>query len=100
MVVDNRWTACRTTPWRRLPPAAHTPVTPEGSRASASVLELHKFFLPERRTMAKALRQRLAEVFFPNECEQFHSSHPLNLCTVFTADKENTCICWVCMYVT
>jgi sulfate transporter 3 len=51
------------------PPApAHpaAPVTRQGT-ASASVLELHKVSVPERRTTAKALRQRLAEVFFPDD---------------------------------
>ncbi|CAN6202599.1 unnamed protein product [Urochloa humidicola] len=33
----------------------------------AAVLELHKVSLPERRSTAKALRQRLAEVFFPDD---------------------------------
>jgi hypothetical protein len=46
-------------------PATHAPVTREGG--AASVLELHKVSLPERRTTAKALRQRLAEVFFPDD---------------------------------
>ncbi|CAD6337782.1 unnamed protein product [Miscanthus lutarioriparius] len=47
-------------------PAA--PVTRQGTAsASASVLELHKVSVPERRTTAKALRQRLAEVFFPDD---------------------------------
>jgi sulfate transporter 3 len=41
-------------------------VTRQGT-ASASVLELHKVSVPERRTTAKALRQRLAEVFFPDD---------------------------------
>lgn len=45
-------------------PAA--PVSRQGT-ASASVLELHKVSVPERRTVAKALRQRLAEVFFPDD---------------------------------
>ena len=31
------------------------------------MLELHKVSLPERRSTARALRQRLAEVFFPDD---------------------------------
>lgn len=42
---------------------AHAPVVREG----AAVMELHKVSLPERRSTAKALRQRLAEVFFPDD---------------------------------
>ncbi|XP_066377959.1 probable sulfate transporter 3.4 [Miscanthus floridulus] len=50
------------------PAPAHPaePVMRQGT-ASASVLELHKVLVPERRTTAKALRQRLAEVFFPDD---------------------------------
>ncbi|CAL5036679.1 unnamed protein product [Urochloa decumbens] len=42
------------------PPAAH-------HQHHHAVLELHKVSLPERRSTAKALRQRLAEVFFPDD---------------------------------
>ncbi|CAN6179410.1 unnamed protein product [Urochloa humidicola] len=35
--------------------------------AAMSVVELHKVSLPERRSTGKALRQRLAEVFFPDD---------------------------------
>jgi sulfate transporter 3 len=38
-----------------------------GSNAPRQVLELHEVSLPEPRSMAKALRQRLAEVFFPDD---------------------------------
>nr|CAB3466962.1 unnamed protein product [Digitaria exilis] len=44
------------------PPPPPPPVPPV-----ASVMELHKVSVPERRTTAKALRQRLAEVFFPDD---------------------------------
>nr|CAB3469472.1 unnamed protein product [Digitaria exilis] len=47
--------------------AAATPPPPPPAPAVASVMELHKVSVPERRTTAKALRQRLAEVFFPDD---------------------------------
>ena len=50
------------------PPPAHAPApVMHQHREEAVVLEMHKVSLPERRTTAKALRQRLAEVFFPDD---------------------------------
>ncbi|RLN11199.1 putative sulfate transporter 3.4 [Panicum miliaceum] len=52
------------------PPAParhHAPAAPVTMREGAAVLELHKVSLPERRSTARALRQRLAEVFFPDD---------------------------------
>ncbi|RLM54600.1 putative sulfate transporter 3.4 [Panicum miliaceum] len=48
-------------------PARHHAPAPPAVREGAAVLELHKVSLPERRSMARALRQRLAEVFFPDD---------------------------------
>ncbi|RCV20143.1 hypothetical protein SETIT_4G032500v2 [Setaria italica] len=45
---------------------AHAPAAPV-MREGAAVMELHKVSLPERRSTAKALRQRLAEVLFPDD---------------------------------
>ncbi|XP_039806311.1 probable sulfate transporter 3.4 [Panicum virgatum] len=49
------------------PPARHHAPAPPAVREGAAVLELHKVSLPERRSTARALRQRLAEVFFPDD---------------------------------
>ncbi|PUZ62247.1 hypothetical protein GQ55_4G341400 [Panicum hallii var. hallii] len=48
-------------------PARHHAPAPPAVREGAAVLELHKVSLPERRSTARALRQRLAEVFFPDD---------------------------------
>ncbi|KAG2609347.1 probable sulfate transporter 3.4 [Panicum virgatum] len=50
------------------PPARHHAPAPLAAReGAAAVLEVHKVSLPERRSTARALRQRLAEVFFPDD---------------------------------
>ncbi|OEL23960.1 putative sulfate transporter 3.4 [Dichanthelium oligosanthes] len=48
-------------------PAHHHHAPAPVMREGAAVLEMHKVSLPEPRTAAKALRQRLAEVFFPDD---------------------------------
>ncbi|TKW19607.1 hypothetical protein SEVIR_4G031300v4 [Setaria viridis] len=45
---------------------AHAPAAPV-MREGTAVMELHKVSLPERRSTVKALRQRLAEVLFPDD---------------------------------
>ncbi|XP_062233630.1 probable sulfate transporter 3.4 [Phragmites australis] len=50
-----------------LPAPAHAPAPVMQRREEAVVLELRKVSLPERRTTVMALRQRLAEVFFPDD---------------------------------
>lgn len=56
------------------PAVVSAPPTPRGEAAAApamtttaTAVELHKVSVPERRSTAKALRQRLAEVFFPDD---------------------------------
>ncbi|CAN6172454.1 unnamed protein product [Urochloa humidicola] len=52
------------------PPPAPAPASHHhhyAPMAATSVVELHKVSLPERRSTGKALRQRLAEVFFPDD---------------------------------
>uniref|UniRef100_A0A0E0DWQ7 STAS domain-containing protein n=1 Tax=Oryza meridionalis TaxID=40149 RepID=A0A0E0DWQ7_9ORYZ len=56
------------------PAVVSAPPTPRGEAAAApamtttaAAVELHKVSVPERRSTAKALRQRLAEVFFPDD---------------------------------
>ncbi|CAN6215155.1 unnamed protein product [Urochloa humidicola] len=56
------------TPAAPLPPAHHHHHHHHAPpMAAMSVVELHKVSLPERRSTGKALRQRLAEVFFPDD---------------------------------
>uniref|UniRef100_A0A0D9WLP7 STAS domain-containing protein n=1 Tax=Leersia perrieri TaxID=77586 RepID=A0A0D9WLP7_9ORYZ len=45
-------------------PPTPTPLTPP---PPATVTEMHKVSAPEKRSTAKALRQRMAEVFFPDD---------------------------------
>ncbi|GJN00953.1 hypothetical protein PR202_ga18180 [Eleusine coracana subsp. coracana] len=49
------------------PPPAPAPVTMMMQQQRQQVVELHKVSVPEPRTTTKALRQRLAEVFFPDD---------------------------------
>uniref|UniRef100_A0A0E0HKZ0 STAS domain-containing protein n=1 Tax=Oryza nivara TaxID=4536 RepID=A0A0E0HKZ0_ORYNI len=52
------------------PAVVSAPPTPRGeapAMTTTAAVELHKVSVPERRSTAKALRQRLAEVFFPDD---------------------------------
>jgi hypothetical protein len=52
------------------PAVVSAPPTPRGeapAMTTTAAAELHKVSVPERRSTAKALRQRLAEVFFPDD---------------------------------
>ncbi|KAJ1257944.1 hypothetical protein BS78_10G035500 [Paspalum vaginatum] len=54
-------------PGQAAAPPAHAHHHAPPATREPSVLELHKVSVPEPRTAAKALRQRLAEVFFPDD---------------------------------
>nr|CAB3491229.1 unnamed protein product [Digitaria exilis] len=57
----------------------------------ASVMELHKVSVPERRTTAKAPRQRLAEVFFLDDpLHQFKNQSSVRRLSTTLASSAST----------